>query len=97
MANAEHSRRIYPVFAHISGNVRPIAALWKIRGLDQIQAVLGELNAPVDGRARAALLNFALEATICMKKQGLRWNSRDLPKTYAIDKKLVICWSRIGG
>ena len=54
MANAGHSSRIHPDLAHISGNVRPIAALWKIWEPNRIQGAFGDLGCAVGGRARAS-------------------------------------------
>ena len=41
--------------------------------------------------------NFTLEATICMKKQGLTHRTPNWPKADAIDNKRFICWSPLGG
>lgn len=70
MANAGHSCRIYPDFAYISGNGRPTAAIWNISGLDQIQAALGELNAPVGGQAHASSTQFRAGGHDMYEKAG---------------------------
>jgi len=58
MANAGHFGRVDRGFVHISGSLRPIAALWKISGPDRIQGALGDLQVQVDGRTRAGARKF---------------------------------------
>jgi hypothetical protein len=79
MENVGHSCRIHPDFAHISGNVRSIAALGKIWGPDHVEAILADLNVSVGGRARAKSREFHAGGHDMYEKAG----------TYAQNAKLA--------
>jgi len=81
MANAGHPCQIHPGFAHISGNVRPIAALRKISGPDRIQGALGDLEASVSERARASDREFRAGGHDMYEKAGAYVNNAKLPES----------------
>jgi hypothetical protein len=87
-----HSRQICPDFGDISCDLGPIVALWRTCGQDRIQGAQVAREPLICGGSHAIPEEFALEATICMKKQGLIRNTPNSPKTYAIDNKLFTEW-----